>query len=274
MNAQDNSDTVYDDIETLILMLLDAKCGKINKDVVIRSKNVRKISLGDTGEIIKIDDMAPYSSYTADMYDADRIITTSPKYLAAHPYEILGEQKEVALFGGGLLKWRGFRRMRTPPKGVACVGKASHWYEMHTRYVNTKGQDQYFRRIVPISKTGETLMSVYGGKPLCNPINEGECLIMCCSVIEDAHRANTMLAAIKSDNEIKLPVPLGDYKELFSGRDGPFIGNRKKAIVHWVAGHTRKTRNGEFSSVKKHTRGIQKFTMDGINVTITPNRAI
>ena len=91
------------------------------------------------------------------------------------------------------------------------------------------------------------------------------------SMIEDSHRSNTMLAAVKDATEIKFPVPLDDYKDVFADRDGPMNGARRKAIVHWVARHLRNSIRGKEHSVKRHTRGVQEFTIDGLRIRLTPN---
>jgi hypothetical protein len=265
-------ENVTDKLETLILLALDANHTDQKAGTVIRDKSTGGIaSLHDQGELLRFEDMRPDSAYTFDMMDKERIFTATPDYLLTHPSEVLGEESEVVMLSGDTLKWRGFRRLRSAPKGVACLGKASHWYEMHTRFVDSSGNGDYCKRLIPIDKTGRPLFAKIQGHIVCAPNKEGEMLVICSSVIEDAHRSNAMLAAVKDATEIKFPVPLGDYKELFSDREGPYSGSRKKAIVHWVAKHLRSSTRGKEHAVKQHTRGIQEFKIDGLRVKLSPN---
>jgi hypothetical protein len=145
---------------------------------------------------------------------------------------------------------------------------------MHTRFVDSRGNGDYYKRLIPIDKTGRPLFAKIQGHSVCAPNKEGEMLIICSSVIEDAHRANAMLAAVKDATEIKFPVPLDEYKELFSDREGPYNGARKKAIVHWVAKHLRSSTRGKSHAVKQHTRGVQEFKIDGLRVRLSPNTEV
>ena len=142
---------------------------------------------------------------------------------------------------------------------------------MHTRFVTGNGVGEYIKRVVPIDKNGKTLLAQAQGHNVCAPNKEGEMLIICASVIEDAHRANTMLAAVKDATEIKFPVPLDDYKYVFANRDGPMNGTRRKSIIHWVARHLRHSTLGNEFAVKKHTRGVQEFAIDRLRIRLTPN---
>jgi hypothetical protein len=93
-----------------------------------------------------------------------------------------------------------------------------------------------------------------------------------CSLKEDAHRTNTMLASFTEHVQIKMPVAIDNYKEIFIGRKAPLTQKgRKKAIIHWVAAHMRDTKNRKCCEVKRHIRGIQEFEIDGMKIKITPN---
>lgn len=122
-----------------------------------------------------------------------------------------------------------------------------------------------------MSRNGTPLPATAHGISICNPKFDGSALIMTASIIEDAYRANTMLATVKDDTEIKFPVPLDDYKNVFADRDGPMTGARRKAIIHWVATHLRHSTRGLEYEVKRHTRGVQEFTIDGLRIRLTPN---
>ena len=98
-------------------------------------------------------------------------------------------------------------------------------------------------------------------------------LNLCCSLIEDAQRTGIMLASVKEEREIKFPIPIADYKEVFLDRNGPFLGSgKKKAIIHWVSSHLRKRKNDDNVLVRKHIRGVQSFLIDGISIVISPSK--
>ena len=82
-----------------------------------------------------------------------------------------------------------------------------------------------------------------------------------------------MLASVKEEREIKFPIPIADYKEVFLDRNGPFLGSgKKKAIIHWVSSHLRKRKNDDNVLVRKHIRGVQSFLIDGISIVISPSK--
>lgn len=263
---------IIDKLETLILMALDANHGHTTPAVLRRTKSTGQVQmLHDQGELLAIEEMRPASSYTFDMTDKGRIFGATPDYLVTHPADILGDEAEVMMLHGDTLKWRGYRRLRRAPKEVACLGRATHWYEMHMRFVTNNGAGEYYKRVVPIDRNGKPLLAKVQGHNVCAPNEEGKMLVLCASVIEDAHRANTMLAAVKDATEIKFPVPVDDYKDIFSDRDGPMTGGRRKAIIHWVKKHLRQSTLGKQHEVKRHTRGVQEFTFDGLRIRLTPN---
>jgi len=266
---------VTDKIESMILLALDAK----HKAVKTTDNSVRVSDTGDIWEkvdqgtmFLKTDEMIPESAFTFDMADKDRIFAGSKDGLLDHAAEIIGDQTEIAmLMPSGSLKWLGFRRMARKPKGLAYLGKASHFYEYHFRLVHQNGQGAYIKRIVVLNHKGDVLPAKIGGEFLCSPSQEGTSFYIAASMVEDAHRANTMLAAVKDATELKFSVPLDDYKAMFSGREAPMAGARRKAIIHWVAKHLRRSHAGNPYEVKRHVRGVDEITIDGLRIHITPN---
>lgn len=272
MTTDQAKEPTLDDVETMIIMSLYADNLTSHHQNRIFDKNGGVYELTDQGCFLGFDKMLPRSSFTFDV-SADRLYSTSHEYLVGHQSEILGDEAEVTMLSNGVLKWRGFRRMSKPPKGVVTVGKASHWYEMHQRFTSLKGDTQYYKRVVPISKTGKTLPAFINGHIVCGPNVEGAVINVCCSLIEDAQRTGIMLASVKEAKEIKFPVPISDYKNVFLDRKGPFLDSgKKRAIIHWVASHLRRKNNDDYSVVKKHIRGVQSFLIDGISVVISPSK--
>jgi len=263
---------ITDSIETLILLALDANHSERNVDrVETRGMTDGYFEISDQGRLLCFRPMFPASSYTFDGSDRDRIFAATTDYLVRHPAETIGDEAETIMIGSGVLKWRGFRRITRPPKGVSVLGRAAVWYEMHSRIVDMSGGGEYVKRLIALDSVGRPLPVKIQGHLVCSPKHEGEALIMSASLIEDAHRSGTMLAVVKDATEIKFPVPLDDYKYVFSDRDGPMNGARRKAIVHWVGRYLRHSTRGKEFAVKKHPRGVQEFTIDGIRIRLTPN---
>lgn len=272
MTANQAKEPTLDDIETMIIMSLYADNLTSHHQNRIFDKNGGVYELMDQGCLLGFDKMIPKSSFTFDM-SPGRIYSTSKEYLVGHQSEILGDEAEVTMLSNGILKWRGFRKMSKPPKGVCSIGKVSHWYEMHQRFTSMKGDTQYYKRAIPISKSGKILPAFVNGHIVCGPLEEGVVLNLCCSLIEDAQRTGIMLASVKEEREIKFPIPIADYKEVFLDRNGPFLGSgKKKAIIHWVSSHLRKRKNDDNVLVRKHIRGVQSFLIDGISIVISPSK--
>ena len=265
--------TVTDDIETMIIMALEATHGGVAAiDTKIKDKSTgSRLTLIDQGTLLSFDEMRPKSSYTFDMVDKDRLFSMSHLDLVTHPSEIFGSESEVMAMDGSKLKWFGYRRMKKAPKSVSTLGKVDMWYEAHIRMVTKDGNGDYAKRVIPISKSGKPMIGKIQGNFVCDPMIDGRSFILSASMIEDSLRSGTMLASVKDSTEIKFPVPIDDYKDVFSFRDGPMAGSRRKSIIHWVAGHLRSSNKGIEHKVKKHVRGVQEFTIDGLTILLTPN---
>lgn len=270
--------SVTDSIETLLLMLMDGHHDCIRSDdgcSLHLSKRgldnkIQKLVYYDISERVRCDDMVPTSVFTVDL-TGDRLLAITPDGLMAHPVDMIGDEIEVALFCGDVIKWIGLRKCKSPPRRVAALGRVAAWYEKHYRVIKQDGSGTYQKRWIPLSMTGHAIVAKTDGIMMCNPAEATLAICSACSIAEDAARSDAMLASITDAVEIKLPVPIDDYKAIFSGRDGPIVGGRRKAILHWVAQHMRTSARGKDFSVKKHTRGIQTFTIDGLRVCLTPN---
>jgi hypothetical protein len=262
---------IFDTLETMVLLALDG-----DKHVPYVGNPTKRFSGAmyeqiDQGDLIGIGNRVPNNFYTFDMADDTRLYTTDNGYLLNNPIDVLGDAAEIALFKGDRLDWTAYYKIKNRPKGVACLGKPAVWYEMHNKLILQDGSSVYHKRIVPLDSKGRALTAKIHNALVCSPNVEGEYLTIAASLIEDAHRPNTMLAEVKDGVTIKFPVPIDNYKELFANREEPLTpSGRRKAIVHWVAQHMRKSRN-DTATVKKHVRGVQNICVGGVNITITPN---
>lgn len=268
-----NTEEVVDNVETLIGLAMYANLKhtpEYHKDVT-RCKHM-SLDIVDASYFLKSDDLYPESAYTFDMTDTDRLLTTDKDYLSGHPKEILGNRSEIILLFEGNLKWSAVKRLNKLPEGVSVLGKVDCVYERHYREVDLSGKNiAYSKSIVVLDKTGNTLPTMLRGQAPFDAKFEQSQIVLAASLVEDCVRSGTMLARVKDEIEIKFPVPVDNYKEMFAGRDEPLTpkGNRK-AILHWVRKHL-KSNNNKSWDVKKHIRGVQEFTIDGLKVVIEPN---
>lgn len=230
----------------------------------------------DVGSLLHFPAMHPKSMYAfALTEDSDRLFSTCKDYLAAHPVDILKDSAEVACVYDGTMKWVGLRRLKSVPKGLYALTGAVSWYEYHFRMFFFSGKQSYFKRIVAFNRDGSVspVKSRHSNVYIGNPKQEGEFSYLVASIIEDSHRAGTMLASVQDNTELRFAVPLDDYQKMFLDRDGPMKNCRKKAIIHWVSKHLRKNKSGESKSVCRHVRGVGDITIDGLRISITPNDA-
>jgi len=266
-----------DSVETMLIMALEGfkkpvSTRHIDKIISASQSVGGAIELQDQGDYLGLDDALPNSMFSFDMVDEDRLIATGSNDLLQHPKEILGDESQIVMLAGDTCKFTALRKISKPPKRLAILGKPDCFYELHFKFIDIAGNVVSKKRIVPFSKAGTPLLTKYMGNFVCDPRHEGMHSIICCSIIEDALRTNAMLATIKDHCEIKLPVPLDSYKEIFALREDPRHENgRRKAILHWVRSHLRKHKSGKVSKVDKFNRGIHEFDFDGLTVTLEPN---
>jgi len=260
-----------DNIETLILMALDGNTETTDYAENAYSLNDgTQIGLFDQSRLVKCDDMRPSQMFTFDMCDDDRLYSADPNDLMQHPVDIIRDEAEIFFYDGNQFKWVGYRKTKKP-KGIATLGKADAYFEAHYRFIRNNGVHRYAKRVIPINKKGYPLPAKIKNQFICTPDIEGSYLNIACSMIEDAHRSNAMLATFEDGVKVHIPVPLDNYQEIFFDREAPLIKGRKKAIIHWVAKHIRKSKQGNWHSVKKHVRGVKDIVIDGMTVNISPN---
>ena len=271
---------VADSVETMLLMLLDGRHKQIendDRDKQLLDSSYRKSRSAcqnidfDASKLCEFGDMMPDSVYLADMTES-RLFTYDPAQLLAHPADILGDRCEGAMFHEQSVKWFAVRRLLSAPKNVAVIGKVAVWYEGHFRLIRSDGSGTYQKRYAAISRDGRALLVKRGPYILSDPAESTFMSTTLCSLVEDARRTNAMLASVKDAIEVHVPVPLDAYKEVFALREAPVTpGGRRKAIVHWVASHMRRSIHGAEHKVGRHTRGVDEFTIDGLRVRLSPN---
>lgn len=203
----------------------------------------------------------------------ERLYTDDPRLLLAPPQEIIGDGAEIAILCHDRVKWNGFRKLRRCPRHVWIGSSGACLYEYHYREIFLNGSYTYAWRVAALRKDGTPALALVEGTRGAAGMIDGEMAVMAASIIEDAHRPNALTATISEHAAIRLPVPIGEHRDLFALRDAPLsLSGRRKAILHWVCQHMRQTRTPEkLASVSAHWRGVRTIEMDGLSVTLEPN---
>lgn len=271
---------LIDKTETLIAHLLCADASGYDNVTGNRRKfdNGAEFEEVDIGLALKFLPMRPRCSYTFQSLDGNvseddsRIFATDADLLLAPVQDIIGKEAEIALLCDDRVKWTGFRKIHKAPRGVWVSSPGASLYEFHYREIFADGSSTYFKRVAAVSKLGKPVVCIVEGSNGSRAGEEGRHAILAASLIEDSHRLDALTASITDATTIILPVPIGEHKELFALRDAPMTpAGRRRAILHWVSKHSRRTKSNESITVKEHTRGIREFTIDGFKVRLEQN---
>ena len=258
-----------DRLETMILMAIDA-----NPTVDERYERYGLVELVDISASIRTENRAPDRFYTFDATSSDRIFTTDYRLLANHPSEIIGSGTEsMVMTNDGIIKWLAYFPTRKPKIGVATLGKADKWFEVHYMDGTTSGWNGYQKRYAAITKDGAPLSVKFMGQKQGLHDSKKDKIILHCSLIEDAHRSTAFLATASSGKTAVFPVGIDGYKDFFSLRDAPRDTPTKRLnpILHWVRRHLRRQETDAPVEVRKHLRGTETVTIGGMTATISPN---
>lgn len=261
-----------DTVETMLASLIcgndpQSGLGQFSKDFGQRRGGP---ITADAGNILKFGEQSPRRPYIAQV-GADREFATDANLLLHSTQDLLGRHAEIALFDevNACVKWAGFKKLNNTPRGVWVASTGADLYEYHYRTIFMDGRNTYAKRVAAISKSGRPVQVVIEGTRDTGVQPDGVFLVMAASIIEDARcRPGTFLAEISSDVGVAMPVAQGAHLELFALRDGPYSGDRRKPLLHWVAKHTRHTTKGD-RDVKSHMRGVHEFEIDGLRVRLT-----
>jgi len=259
------NEDVLDTAETLLAYLICSKLSETSKLIRPNTKNVGEEF--DISEVLNFDPITPKLAYTAQLANDDRLFCTDSSLLLNSPQDLLGSKSEIALLCDDRVKWLCYKKLNKRPHNVWVGSSGASLYELHYREIFSNGAETYAKRVVAFSKTGKPVVALVSGSNGWAG-NDSMLAITSASIIEDAHRPNALTATVKEDTGIIFPVPLGDHKEIFSLREAPLTpSGRRKAILHWVNKHTRKTEFSE-TNVKNHWRGVKDITIDGLNIKL------
>ncbi len=228
----------------------------------------------DAGCKLAFSVMRPNRAHAFDLVDDDRLVAIGAEYLVRHPAETIGGSAEVVMLCHDRLKWIGLRRLARAPRGIWVANPRSTLYEYHYREAFPSGRNVYNRRVAAVDKVGNPINTVIvGSHGAPHPFGpEGTAVIMAASIIEDAERSGAIQCEITDGNTIVAPIPDGAQKSLFSLRDGPLSGaGRRRAILHHVLGHSRRSMKNKLYDVRDHFRGVTEFVVDGLHVRLSAN---
>jgi hypothetical protein len=260
-----------DHIDEVATMLAHLVCADSQDDVCAVENPLGTVE--DAGQRLRFEPIRPSLAYTGQIGDGDRLFTKDAGLLLQTPQDLIGRQSEIALFDVDVLKWVAFKKLYKRPRGVWVASPGADLYEVHQRFIQADGKSDYQKRVAAISKTGKPVQTIIEGsrREAASEQNgywsDGELVVLAASIIEDSVRPGSFQATVKDDAGVIFPVPQGEHLEVFRLRDGPLSGSRRKALLHWVARHTRRTGRG-VADVKAHLRGVHQFDIDGFNVTL------
>lgn len=259
-------------IESTVDMLCALICANSDQDGV-GSISGYKVRTGphqvDAGSTLGLQDMHPSMAYTS--IAEDREFATDSGLLLNSPQDILGKSSEVALVYEDGVRWVGVQKLSKRPRNLWVASPGCDLYAMHTRDIGQSGSDFYGVRVAAINKSGRPVVTSIQGTRDAGSNAFFNQLVLAASVIEDNHRSGTFLAKVSDSVGLAFAVPDGDHVELFKLRDGPYQGSRRKAIMHWVAGHVRKTATKD-AKVREYLRGVTEFDIDGLHVRLEANQ--
>jgi hypothetical protein len=82
----------------------------------------------------------------------------------------------------------------------------------------------------------------------------------------------SMKVSVGEFGSIRIPMSLGQLREVLADRDKPSDGSRRKALLHIVKGHQRQISDGEAVSIREHLRGKIECPWRGHRITLEPSR--
>jgi len=154
----------------------------------------------------------------------------------------------VARNEGGLIGTKRFVKIH-PQTGVIRPCYRSQQYNNGYKHINEPAEGPTFKKIL-----------------------EQDLITTACTIGLYTDKKHLWNVAVSENNSRN--VLFGVYPEqiqsLFYARDLPMTATgRKRPILHWVASHKRRLKQGTSVDVKKHMRGVTSFEMNGTSFEIT-----
>lgn len=211
--------------------------------------------------------------------ESDLLFTSDIDTILIDPVKLLNIE-----IGAGCLDNNSFtiffnKVLKKKPKGFITKASKPMYLETHFKKINNGFKNEYLamykawninkNQLYPCERN-LNFLKIIKQKDIKH---DTDSIICSFSIIEEI--ASVWNCEIKYKNK---SVVFGsgekEIKELCNFRKDPINKNgRRKHILHWVASHIRnyKTKKVKISG---HTRGIERFTLDGFNITIAPPLAL
>ena len=182
------------------------------------------------------------------------------------------EKVEMAILDASGLSLNVYKRATKLPRGISVSGRIHTILSMHKMTASPDGTSNYAKDVVAVDRNGEVLPMFAKGVIRKNLDRTKFRVSFDAAVAKSSVRDTAMLASVAESMELMFPVPLDDYKKVFSTREAPLTAaGKRKAILHWVGAHLRKSPSGG-SVVKSHARGVDEFTWGGIKTRVGFNK--
>lgn len=199
----------------------------------------------------------------------DRLVSTDYRFLLTHPHNLIGDGFEIMMFNDSYADWKHISPLMKIPKSLVSAGKCYFWSQLHWRKLFRDGTQAYYCTAIPFSRNGAPLAAYLGGKLICNPLSLGKISVNTLSIFEDCMRENATLCSVSEAVELIFPINDDAYHEVFKLRDGPMTDKgKRRALLHLVSNHLRKTSKKKTCEVKRHMRGVAKFNVGGYAVEL------
>lgn len=263
-----------DTVETLLASFVCADAAEQEIGGLSGYAPPRTPSQHDAGSLLPFNPAVPTTAYIPEI-TSEREYALDADLLLSPVQDLIGAHAEIAMIDevGECIKWSAFRRLHKRPRNLFVSQAGADLYEFHFRRITPDGSSSYNKGVAAISKHGKPVQTIIQGTRDSYSRVDGEMLILGASIIEDAcNRPGAILATIRESVGVKLPIPQGAHLDIFKLRDGPMTGNRRRPLLHFVAGHLRRAKT-EPVAVREHFRGVSKFVIDGFDVELRANDA-
>ena len=206
-------------------------------------------------------------------FSKNKLFDPSEKNLICDPIYLYSNGYSLCMYNGVFCKSMFIRKVDKLPKRYVCKGSKDAVFEIHYRYIDGS-KSEYIRGVFGynghnINKAFTDMSSFKQTNYLLNNRYDNENFVLTTSMFDDL--ADQWITEITlNDQSIIIGSNRDGVNKLSKLREEPLtITGRKKAIMHWVAEHTRLTKSG-YSDISTHTRGIDSFNIDDFSIRISP----
>jgi len=206
-------------------------------------------------------------------YSKKKLFDSSEKNLICDPIQLYSKDYSLCMYDGSSCRSMHIIRINKLPKRYVCKGKKEAFFEIHYKYIDGS-KSEYIRGAFgydghSINKACTDMSSFRQSDFIQKKKNDNDSFVLTTSMFDDL--SDQWITEIEYDGQsILMGSNKEGVRELSDLREEPLtITGRRKAIMHWVAGHTRRTEAGPFD-VSTYTRGIDSFNIDNFNIKISP----